>query len=72
MIVVTKQIIRDMLALETKGMSIDTLFNKIQKRVNYEYFDKNHVMTAILELQEASIVKYDLEVGTWKSLIRLV
>lgn len=72
MIVLTKQMIRDILAFEKKGLSLDDLYRKLKKQVNYVDLDKNHVMAAVLDLQIESKIKYDLEVGTWKSLIRLL
>lgn len=68
--IVTKTMIRDILAFSNGGMSITELVQKIRSRI--DYISHNQVMGLVLELQEQGQVVYDLEVGTWQSTVRLV
>lgn len=70
MTVITKNMIRDILALSPKGMSIHDVITKVKTRI--QQVSHNEIMGFILELEKEGRVKYNMEIGTWRSTIRLV
>jgi len=66
----TAQMVRDILALEDKGLEFDKLVEKIQSRL--KEVTRNEVMGLVLELNTKGLVKYDLDVGTWQATVKLV
>ena len=70
MSILTKTMIRDILAFNEKGLSIQDLVRKVKARA--EHLEHNEVMELVLDLEQSGQVRYDLEVGTWKSIVRLV